>query len=117
MKEMGLKACWIKKWHAVPKVKLDSIKLKNLLKQKFNSKRPDAVWCTDITYIWTSEGFMYLSTIMDLFSRKIIDRELSRTMEEEFIIKTVEKAKTERNIKAIDYPLRQREPLQSRCLY
>ena len=96
---MGLKACWIKKWHAVPKVKLDSIKLKNLLKQKFNSKRPDAVWRTDITYIWTSEGFMYLSTIMDLFSRKIIDWELSRTMEEEFVIKTVEKAKTERRIK------------------
>ena len=99
MKEMGLKACWIKKWHAVPKVKLDSIKLKNLLKQKFNLKRPDAVWCTDITYIWISEGFMYLSTIMDLFSRKIIDWELSRTMEEEFVIKTVEKAKTERKIK------------------
>ena len=99
MKEMGLKACWIKKWHAVPKVKLDSTKLKNLLKQKFNPKRPDAVWCTDITYIWTSEGFMYLSTIMDLFSRKIIDWELSRTMEEEFVIKTVEKAKTERKIK------------------
>lgn len=99
MKEMGLKACWIKKWHAVPKVKLDSIKLKNLLKQKFNPKRPDAVWCTHITYIWTSEGFMYLSTIMDLFSRKIIDWELSRTMEEEFVIKTVEKAKTERKIK------------------
>ena len=96
---MGLKACWIKKWHAVPKVKLDSIKLKNLLKQKFNSKRPDAVWCTDITYIWTSEGFMYLSTIMDLFSRKIIAWELSQTMEEEFVIKTVEKAKTERKIK------------------
>lgn len=99
MKEMGLKACWIKKWHAVPKVKLDSIKLKNLVKQKFNPKRPDAVWCTDITYIWTSEGFMYLSTIMDLFSRKIIAWELSRTMEEEFVIKTVEKAKTERRIK------------------
>ena len=99
MKEMGLKACWIKKWHAVPKVKLDSIKLKNLLKQKFNPKRPDAVWCTDITYIWTSEGFMYLSTIMDLFSRKIIAWELSRTMEEEFVIKTVEKAKTTRKIR------------------
>lgn len=99
MKEMGLKACWIKKWHAVPKVKLDTTKLKNLLKQKFNPKRPDAVWCTDITYIWTSEGFMYLSTIMDLFSRKIIAWELSRTMEEEFVIKTVEKAKASREIK------------------
>ena len=86
MKEMGLKTCWIKKWHAVPKVKLDSIKLKNLLKQKFNSKRPDAVWFTDIIYIWTSEGFMFLSTIMDLFSHKIIACELSRTMEEKFVI-------------------------------
>ena len=81
------------------KEKLDSTRLKNLLKQKFNPKRPDAVWCNDITYIWTSEGFMYLSTIMDLFSRKIIAWELSRTMEEEFVIKTVEKAKTERKIK------------------
>ena len=36
---------------------------------------------------------------MDLFSRKIIAWELSRTMEEEFVIKTVEKAKTERKIK------------------
>ena len=43
---------------------------------------------------------MYLSTIMDLFSRNIIDWELSRTMEEEFVIKTVEKAKTERKIKS-----------------
>lgn len=99
MKEMGLKACWIKKRHAVPKVKLDTTKLTNLLKQKFNPKRPDAVWCTDITYIWTSEGFMYLSIIMDLFSRKIIAWELSRTMEEEFVIKTVENAKATRKIK------------------
>ena len=99
MKEMGLKACWIKKWRAVPKVKLDATKLKNLLKKKFNPKRPYAVLCTDITYIWTSEGFMYLSTIMDLFSRKIIAWELSRTMEEEFVIKTVEKAKAIRKIK------------------
>lgn len=38
MKEMGLKACWIKKWHAVPKVKLDSTKLKNLLKQQVTCK-------------------------------------------------------------------------------
>ena len=55
-------------------------------KQKFNPKRPDAVWFTDITYIWTSEGFMFLSTIMDLFSHKIIAWELSRTMEEKFVI-------------------------------
>ena len=40
--------------------------------EKFNPEHPDAVWCSDITYIWTYEGFVYLTSIMDLYSRKII---------------------------------------------
>lgn len=31
-----------------------------------------AVWCTNITYIWTYDSFVYLTSIMDLYSRKII---------------------------------------------
>ena len=42
-----------------------------------------------------AKASLYLSTIMDLFSRKIIAWELSRTMEKEFVINTVEKAKIE----------------------
>ena len=96
-------------------------KVKKSSETEVQSQRPDAVWCTDITYIWTSEGFMYLSTIMDLFSHNIIAWELSRTMEEEFVIKTVEKAdayiksteKMKRSYSKVHYPLRQRKPLQS----
>ena len=49
-----------------------SQKLKNILNEEFNPAHPDAVWCSDITYIWTFEGFVYLPSVMDLYSRKII---------------------------------------------
>ena len=44
--------------------------LKNILNEQINPEEPDAFWCSDITYIWTFEGFTYLTSIMDLFSRK-----------------------------------------------
>ena len=59
---------------------------------------PDAVWCSDITYIWTYEGFVYLTSIMDLYSRKIISWVLSDTLEAKHVVKAVEKAKKRRNV-------------------
>lgn len=44
----------------------------NLLDRKFHAHRPNQVWVSDITYIRTFEGWLYLATIMDLFSRKIV---------------------------------------------
>ena len=58
-----------------------SKELKNVLDEQFNPAQPDAVWCSDITYIWTFAGFVYLTGIMDLYSRKIIARVLSDTNE------------------------------------
>ena len=46
--------------------------LQNILQQDFNPDWPNAVWCSDITYIGTVNGFVYLTSVMDLFSRKII---------------------------------------------
>ncbi len=44
----------------------------NLLNRNFQVDRPDAVWCSDITYLWTMEGWLYLAVVIDLYSRKII---------------------------------------------
>ncbi len=44
----------------------------NLLMRNFTVNAPNLVWVADITYIWTSEGWLYLATVMDLYSRKII---------------------------------------------
>ncbi|WP_196599132.1 DDE-type integrase/transposase/recombinase, partial [Pectinatus frisingensis] len=75
-----------------------SSELHNILAERFNPNRPDAIWCADITYIWTNEGFVYLTSLMDLFARKIIAWTLSRTMHVSCVIKTIEKAKHCRNI-------------------
>lgn len=96
MKEMGIKAQYIKPY-TVTTIDSDfSSKLKNILEENFNPSEPDAVWCSDITYIWTSEGFVYLTSIMDLYSRKIISWVLSNTLEAKWVIEAVCKAKTVR---------------------
>lgn len=73
--------------------------LKNVLNKEFNPETPDAVWCSDITYIWTYDGFVYLTSIMDLYSRKIISWVLSDTLEAKWVIEAVNKAKQVRGNK------------------
>lgn len=97
MKEMGIKAQWIKHYTVTTKDSDFSNKLQNILDEQFNPERPNAVWCSDITYIWTIDGFVYLTSIMDLFSRKIIAWTLSKTLEVSCVIETIHKAKTRRN--------------------
>ena len=76
-----------------------SNELQNILDEQFTPERPNAVWCSDITYIWTTDGFVYLTSIMDLFSRKIIAWTLSQTLEVSCVINTINKAKARRNTK------------------
>lgn len=61
MREMGIKAHYVK---SVTKVTIDPTfdeELKNLLHEQFNPERPNAIWCSDITYIPTDKGFVYLT--------------------------------------------------------
>jgi len=52
----------------------------NLLNQDFQAERPNQKWLTDITYIWTAEGWLYLATVLDLFSRKIVGWAMEATL-------------------------------------
>ena len=102
MRQMGIRAQWSKPWIITTKDSDFSTELQNILDEQFNPDRPNAVWCSDITYIWTIDGFVYLTSIMDLFSRKIIAWTLSETLEVSCVIDTINKAKARRNI---DQPL------------
>ena len=44
----------------------------NLLDQMFEADAPDQKWGVDISYIWTTEGWLYLSIVLDLFSRRVV---------------------------------------------
>lgn len=92
MRELGIKAQYVKPYTVTTTDSDFSEELKNILDEQFNPQEPDAVWCSDITYIWTHEGFVYLTSIMDLYSRKIIAWVLSNTLEAKWIIEAVTKA-------------------------
>ena len=44
----------------------------NLLQRDFEAEHPNQRWATDITYVWTSQSWMYLAVVMDLFSRRVV---------------------------------------------
>lgn len=61
----------------------------NLLNQDFTTYRPNAIWVTDITYIKSEFGWIYLVVFMDLFSRKIVGWETSETLDRAFVIRAL----------------------------
>jgi putative transposase len=64
----------------------------NLLGQDFTAQRPDQVWASDITYLWTREGWLYLAVILDLFSRRIIGWSLSHRLGQELVLNAFQQA-------------------------
>jgi putative transposase len=52
----------------------------NLLKRNFSVYKPDEVWVGDITYIWTTEGWMYLAVVIDLYSRRVVGWAINKNM-------------------------------------
>jgi putative transposase len=52
----------------------------NRLNREFNPSRPNQSWVSDLTYIWTNEGWLYLTIILDLWDRKVVGWSLSKTM-------------------------------------
>ena len=53
----------------------------NQLQQDFNVEAPDKVWVTDITYIRTHEGWLYLAAVIDLYSRKVVGWSMNSHMQ------------------------------------
>lgn len=102
MKELEIRAQWTKPWIATTTDSDFSVELRNVLNMQFNPEHPNAVWCTDITYIWTHEGFAYLTSVMDLYSRKIIAWKLSNNMETGHVVDVIKQAKSRRKA---DQPL------------
>ena len=80
MREEGIKAIWVRPYVRTTIDPDFDIKLKNILNRNFSPARPNSVWVTDITYIHTLNGFVYLTSVMDLFSRSIVGWHLSDSL-------------------------------------
>ncbi len=92
MKELGLKSRTVKKYKATMNSKHHLPVHENLLNQQFVAGAPNEVWMTDITYIPTDEGWLYLTSVMDLYSRKIVGFHMDSRMTKELVIQSLDQA-------------------------
>jgi len=70
----------------------------NLVRQNFTAAAPNQVWCSDITYIRTWEGWLYLAVVIDLYSRKVVGWAIADNMRAKLVTDAIEMAIGRRNI-------------------
>jgi putative transposase len=80
MKSQNLKSIIRKKWVITTDSRHNYPVVENKLNRDFNTTRPGQVWVSDITYIKTLQGWLYLTVIIDLFDRKVIGWSFSRSL-------------------------------------
>ena len=64
----------------------------NRLNQQFRVDQPNKIWCGDITYLWTLEGWLYLAVIIDLYSRKVVGWALDRQLKTSLVLEALRMA-------------------------
>lgn len=80
MRERGLRSIVKKKFKKTTNSSHRYPVVENYLNQNFQTNNSKEVWVSDITYIRTSQGWLYLTTVIDSFDRKVIGWSLSETM-------------------------------------
>ena len=72
MRADGLRAKTVKKWRATTQFQHRFPVTTNTLNRQFAVAHPNRVWAGDLTYVWTTEGWLYLAVVLDLYSRRVI---------------------------------------------
>ena len=80
LQRQGLRAKAAKKFKVTTDSNHNRPVAPNLLKQDFKAVQANEKWCSDITYLWTEEGWLYLATVIDLYSRKVVGWSMSERM-------------------------------------
>ncbi len=97
MRKMGLRSKLSRKYRVTTCSSHTYPIVPNLLARNFTTEKQGQVWVSDITYIRTREGFLYLTSILDLFDRKVIGWSISEGMKsEETVIQAFKMAITRR---------------------
>jgi putative transposase len=72
MREQGIRSKMRRKFKATTDSNHRLPVAPNVVKRDFTAKSPNRLWCSDITYLWTEEGWLYLAAIIDVFTRKVV---------------------------------------------
>ncbi|MEZ7519426.1 IS3 family transposase [Psychrobacter sp. NPDC078370] len=64
----------------------------NVLNQHFDMQRPNQAWVSDITYIWTNEGWLYLAGVKDLYTKELVGYAINKRMTADLVCKALNMA-------------------------
>ncbi len=85
MRVLGLKAIQAKKFKVTTDSNHSRPVAPDLIEQDFSAAAPNQKWVSDITYVWTDEGWLYLAVVMDLYSRAIVGWSMNRRMTQQLV--------------------------------
>lgn len=85
MKQQGLTCKTARKFKVTTDSKHSLAISPNLLQRDFSASEPDQKYVGDITYIWTQEGWLFLATVIDLFSRRVVGWSMKEHMKAELV--------------------------------
>jgi transposase InsO family protein len=80
MREMGLFARMRRRFRVTTQADPAHATVSNVLDRRFDANKPNERWVTDITYVWTDEGWCYVAAIIDLFSRAVVGWAVDATL-------------------------------------
>ena len=86
----GLKGCPKRRFRVTTKSGMT--RASNLLEQDFSAETTNERWASDITYLWTGQGWLYLAVVMDLYSRRIIGWSMSRRINRHLVLNALNMA-------------------------
>lgn len=92
MRLHGIRAKTKRRFKVTTRSKSNQTSMPDLVQQHFTASRPNQIWTSDITYIWTHEGWAYLAVVLDLCSRMIVGWELSARLTASLVTSAVERA-------------------------
>jgi len=86
MHKIGLRGCPKRRFRRYANSPPSHAVAANLLEQDFTATRMDERWSSDITYIWTNQGWLFLAIVMDLFSRRIVGWSMNKLINRHLVI-------------------------------
>lgn len=97
MRLHGIRAKTKRRFKVTTRSRSNQMTMPDLVQRHFSTGRPNQVWTSDITYIWTREGWAYLAVVLDLCSRMIVGWELSARLTASLVTSALERALAWRN--------------------
>jgi len=98
MRQAGLQGCPKRRFRKLQERPPSYPMAHNLLNQEFTASRMDERWASDITYISTRQGWLYLAVVMDLYSRRIVGWSMDRRTGRQLVINAIKMALGHREI-------------------